>query len=149
VVDYAHTAASLEKVLLTLRPLVTGKLIVVFGSAGDRDREKRPVMGDVAARFADFSILTDEDPRLEQSEDILREIARGAMRAGAREGEDFDCIADRETAIFRAIAQASSGDVVLLAGKGHERSMLKDGESLPWDEEGTAREALRSQGYGR
>jgi UDP-N-acetylmuramoyl-L-alanyl-D-glutamate--2,6-diaminopimelate ligase len=149
VVDYAHTAASLEKVLLTLRPLVTGKLIVVFGSAGDRDREKRPVMGEVAARLADFSILTDEDPRLERPEDILREIAGGAIRAGAREGMDFDCIADRKTAIFRAIAQASSGDVVLLAGKGHERSMLRGGESLPWDEEATAREALRSHGYGR
>jgi UDP-N-acetylmuramoyl-L-alanyl-D-glutamate--2,6-diaminopimelate ligase len=149
VVDYAHTAASLEKVLLTLRPLVKGKLIVVFGSAGDRDREKRPVMGAVGARLADFSILTDEDPRMERSEDILREISLGAVQAGARESTNFACIADRKTAIYQAIDLASSGDVVLLAGKGHERSMLRGGESLPWDEEGTAREALRAGGYGR
>ncbi len=149
VVDYAHTAASLEKVLLTLRPLVKGKLLVVFGSAGDRDREKRPVMGAVAARLADFSILTDEDPRLEQSEDILREIALGADQFGAREGKDYECIADRESAIFRAIHLASSGDVVLLAGKGHERSMLRGGKSLPWDEESVARRALLARGFGQ
>jgi UDP-N-acetylmuramoyl-L-alanyl-D-glutamate--2,6-diaminopimelate ligase len=149
VVDYAHTAASLEKVLLTLRPLVTGKLVVVFGSAGDRDREKRPVMGAVAARLADFSILTDEDPRLERSEDILREIALGAAQSGAREGKHYECIADRKSAIFRVIDLASAGDVVLLAGKGHERSMLRGGESLPWDEEGVARQALRARGFGR
>jgi UDP-N-acetylmuramoyl-L-alanyl-D-glutamate--2,6-diaminopimelate ligase len=149
VVDYAHTAASLEKVLLTLRPLVRGKLIVVFGSAGDRDREKRPIMGGVAARLADFSILTDEDPRLERSEDILCEIALGAAQSGAREGKDYECVADRATAIHRAINLALAGDVVLLAGKGHERSMLRGGESLPWDEEGVARQALHARGFGQ
>ncbi len=149
VVDYAHTAASLEKVLLTLRPLAKGKLIVVFGSAGNRDWEKRPVMGAVAARLADFSILTDEDPRLEPSVDIVREIARGAEQVGAREGKDFACIPDRTAAIRRAVALAGPGDVILLAGKGHERSMLVDGRSLPWDEEGTARAALRMRGYVR
>jgi len=149
VVDYAHTAASLEKVLLTLRPLVTGKLVTVFGSAGDRDREKRPIMGGTAARLADFSILTDEDPRSERSEDIVREIARGAERAGAHEGKDFECIPNRMSAITRAVALAGPGDVLLLAGKGHERSMLVSGESLPWDEERVAREALRALGYGK
>lgn len=148
VVDYAHTAASLEKVLTTLRPLAAGRLIVVFGSAGDRDREKRPVMGAVAARLADFSILTDEDPRSECSDDILAEIARGAVAAGARDGGDFLRISDRSQAIRRAIAMATTGDVVLLAGKGHEHSMLVGGLALPWDEEGEARAALLARGYG-
>jgi UDP-N-acetylmuramoyl-L-alanyl-D-glutamate--2,6-diaminopimelate ligase len=148
VVDYAHTAASLEKVLTTLRPLVTARLLVVFGSAGDRDREKRPVMGAVAARLADFSVITDEDPRSERSDDILEAIARGAMAEGAREGTDFLRISDRKQAILTAISMAGPGDVVLLAGKGHERSMLVGGRSLPWDEEGEARAALQARGYG-
>ncbi|MDB5059076.1 MAG: UDP-N-acetylmuramoylalanyl-D-glutamate--2,6-diaminopimelate ligase [Chloroflexi bacterium] len=149
VVDYAHTAASLEKVLTTLRPLTSGRLLVVFGSAGDRDREKRPVMGNVAARLADFSIFTDEDPRMEPSAQILDEIAAGARSAGAVAGRDFEIIADRRSAIHSGIALAEPGDVVLLAGKGHEQSMLVAGSSLPWDEESVAREALRGLGYGR
>ncbi|HVC81604.1 MAG TPA: UDP-N-acetylmuramoyl-L-alanyl-D-glutamate--2,6-diaminopimelate ligase [Chloroflexota bacterium] len=148
VVDYAHTAASLEKVLTTLRPLATARLIVVFGSAGDRDREKRPVMGAVAARLADFSVMTDEDPRSERSDEILDQIARGAMAEGAREGSDFLQIGDRKQAIHTAISMAGPGDVVLLAGKGHEHSMLVGGSSLPWDEEGEARAALLARGYG-
>lgn len=149
VVDYAHTAASLEKVLLTLRPLTRGSLIAVFGSAGDRDREKRPVMGAVAARCADFSIFTDEDPRSEPPLAIIDEIAAGAVAAGAREGRDFARLADRRAAIERAIERAGAGDVVLLAGKGHERSILLAGASVPWDEEEVARTALRRLGYGR
>ena len=86
VVDYAHTADSLEKVLRVLRPLTRGRLIVVFGSAGDRDRVKRPVMGAVAARQADFAVITDEDPREEDAMSILREIAAGAEAAGASRG---------------------------------------------------------------
>jgi UDP-N-acetylmuramoyl-L-alanyl-D-glutamate--2,6-diaminopimelate ligase len=148
VVDYAHTAASLEKVLLTLRPLTKGRLIAVFGSAGDRDREKRPAMGSVAARLADYSIFTDEDPRFEPSQQILEEIAQGARSMGAREGIAFECMADRTQAIGQAIACAAAGDVVLLAGKGHEHSMLVKGASLPWDEEGAARCALRDLGFG-
>ena len=91
VVDYAHTADSLEKALSVLRPLTAGRLIVVFGSAGERDRVKRPEMGKVAARLADFAVITDEDPREEDAMTILREIAAGAEAAGAREGEQFIC----------------------------------------------------------
>jgi UDP-N-acetylmuramoyl-L-alanyl-D-glutamate--2,6-diaminopimelate ligase len=149
VVDYAHTAASLEKVLATLRPLTAGRLIAVFGSAGDRDREKRPVMGRVAARCADFSIFADEDPRGEPSMAIIDEIAAGAIAAGAREGQQFERIPERRAAIERAVSLAREGDVVLLAGKGHERSILVAGGSVPWDEEGAARAALRGRGYGR
>jgi UDP-N-acetylmuramoyl-L-alanyl-D-glutamate--2,6-diaminopimelate ligase len=149
VVDYAHTAASLEKVLATLRPLTSGRLLVVFGSAGDRDRDKRPAMGIVAAKLADYSILTDEDPRTEPSATILQEIAAGAVSVGARAGLDYEIIADRRSAIRRGLALATAGDVVLLAGKGHEQSMLVAGESLPWDEESVAREGLRALGYGQ
>jgi UDP-N-acetylmuramoyl-L-alanyl-D-glutamate--2,6-diaminopimelate ligase len=148
IVDYAHTAASLEKVLLTLRPLTRGRLIVVFGSAGDRDREKRPAMGAVAAHHADYAVITDEDPRKEPSEAILQAIAAGAQAVGARQGADYVCIADRVQAIGHAIGAARAGDVVLLAGKGHEKSMIMAHGSIPWDEEETARQALRAAGFG-
>src|SRR5262249_1100409 len=86
IVDYAHTAASLAKVLDVLRPVTSGQLLVVFGSAGERDRKKRPAMGRVAAQKADFAVITDEDPREEDAGAILREIAAGAKAVGAREG---------------------------------------------------------------
>ena len=89
VVDYAHTADSLEKVLRVLRPLTRNRLIVVFGSAGDRDRVKRPVMGAVAAREADFAVITDEDPREEDAASILAEIAAGADAAGAKKASSM------------------------------------------------------------
>jgi UDP-N-acetylmuramoyl-L-alanyl-D-glutamate--2,6-diaminopimelate ligase len=148
VVDYAHTAASLEKVLLTLRPLTRGRLIVVFGSAGERDREKRPAMGAVAARIADYTVITDEDPRKEPSAQILQAIADGAQAAGAQQGKDYLCIVDRARAIAHAIGMAAAGDVVLLAGKGHEKSMILADGSVPWDEEDVACRALRAAGFG-
>jgi UDP-N-acetylmuramoyl-L-alanyl-D-glutamate--2,6-diaminopimelate ligase len=147
VVDYAHTAESLEKVLDALRPLTRGRLIAVFGSAGDRDRFKRPVMGGVGARLADFSIITDEDPREEDAASILREIAAGAETAGAREGAQYVCIVGRREAIGAAFAQANEGDTVLLAGKGHEQSIIIGKEKLPWDDRSVAREALIALGY--
>ncbi|HEY7092605.1 MAG TPA: UDP-N-acetylmuramoyl-L-alanyl-D-glutamate--2,6-diaminopimelate ligase, partial [Ktedonobacterales bacterium] len=103
VVDYAHTADSLEKALSVLRPLTAGRLIVVFGSAGERDRVKRPEMGKVAAHLADFAVITDEDPREEDAMTILREIAAGAEAAGAREGEQFICVVDRRKGIQAAL----------------------------------------------
>ncbi len=147
VVDYAHTADSLEKVLGVLRPLTHGRLIAVFGSAGDRDRVKRPVMGAVAARLADFSIITDEDPREEDAAAILREIAAGAEQAGAHEGEQFRCIVGRREGIGAAFAQAQAGDTVLLAGKGHEQSLIIGKEKLPWDDRRVAREELMALGF--
>ena len=143
IVDYAHTPDSLEKVLTILRPLTPGKLLVVFGSAGERDVQKRPMMGKIAAQKADFFVITDEDPREENREKILREIADGAGAAGKREGPDFLCIADRTTAIATAFAHAQKGDTVLLAGKGHEQSLFIGKEKLPWDERQVAREQLR------
>lgn len=144
IVDYAHTPDSLEKVLATLRPLTKGKLIVVFGSAGERDELKRPVMGRVAAKMADFSIITDEDPRDEDREKILRAIAEGAEAEGKQAGQDFLCIADRTEAIAAAFHRAKAGDTVLLAGKGHEQSIIIGREKLPWDDRRVARELIHS-----
>lgn len=148
VVDYAHTADSLEKVLQVLRPLTAGRLIAVFGSAGDRDRVKRPAMGAVAARSADFAVLTDEDPREEDAMSILREIAAGAEQAGAREGDRYVCVVDRQEGIATALGMARPGDTVLLAGKGHEQSIVIGREKLPWDDRQAARQVLNALGYG-
>ncbi len=144
VVDYAHTPDSLEKVLQTLRPMTSGKLIAVFGSAGERDTQKRPVMGRIAAQKADFFVITDEDPRDEDREKILREIAVGAEAVGKIEGQDFLSIADRQKAIAAAFANAQAGDTVLLAGKGHEQSIIVGTQKLPWDDRKAARTELQA-----
>lgn len=143
VIDYAHTADSLEKVLGELRP-ARGRVIVVFGSAGDRDATKRAPMGQVAGRDADLVIVTDEDPRTEDREAIIETIATGAEAAGKRRSTDLLLIPDRTDAIAEAMRQAQPGDVVLLAGKGHEKTIERDGGELPWDEAATARAALRA-----
>jgi UDP-N-acetylmuramoyl-L-alanyl-D-glutamate--2,6-diaminopimelate ligase len=143
IVDYAHTPDSLEKVLAILRPITAGRLLAVFGSAGERDVQKRPIMGQIAAQMTDFFVITDEDPREEAREKVLHEIAHGAELAGKREGRDFLCIADRTQAIASAFAQAQAGDTVLLAGKGHEQSIIIGREKIPWDDRRVARQQLR------
>jgi UDP-N-acetylmuramoyl-L-alanyl-D-glutamate--2,6-diaminopimelate ligase len=147
VVDYAHTADSLEKVLGVLRPITPGRLIVVFGSAGDRDRVKRPIMGRAAARLADFAVITDEDPRTEDAMAILREIAAGAEAEGAREGVQYTCIVGRRAGVEAGIGMARPGDTVLLAGKGHEQSIVVGRDKLPWDDRQVARDVLAALGY--
>ncbi|MGH2446600.1 MAG: Mur ligase family protein, partial [Candidatus Limnocylindria bacterium] len=148
IVDYAHTADSLQKVLAVLRPLTKGRLIVVFGSAGERDPSKRAPMGRVAAGAADVAIVTDEDPRLEDPRAINEQIADGARSAGAADGNSLLVIDDRREAIGHAIGLAREGDVVLLAGKGHEASMFHGTEKRPWDDRTVAREALADAGWG-
>lgn len=143
IVDYAHTPDSLQKVLATLRPLTKGKLMVVFGSAGERDIQKRPVMGQIAAQMTDFFVITDEDPREEDREKILHEIAVGAEATGKRQGKDFLCIADRTEAIRAAIAHAAKGDTLVLAGKGHEQNIIVGRTKLPWDDRKVARKLLK------
>lgn len=145
IVDYAHTPDSLEKVLHILRPLTSGKLMAVFGSAGERDRQKRPIMGRIAAQLTDFFVITDEDPREEDRFAILREIAEGARTLGKREDRDFVCVADRREAITTAFARADAGDTVLLAGKGHEQSIIVGTTKIPWDDRRVAREQLRQR----
>lgn len=148
IVDYAHTPESLDKVLSLLRPLTAGRLMAVFGSAGERDRTKRPVLAEVAARHADHFVITQEDPRLEDPERILAEIEAGAVGAGKQRGRDYEVIDDRRAAIAHAIGRAEAGDTVVLAGKGHEGSIIVGEQKRPWDEAEAARSALRARGYG-
>jgi UDP-N-acetylmuramoyl-L-alanyl-D-glutamate--2,6-diaminopimelate ligase len=152
VVDYAHTPEALATVLDNLAPLAAaggGGLIAVFGSAGERDTLKRPMMGRAAGERCRLVVLTDEDPRGEDRDAILEEIAAGAERAGRRRDHDLLLIPDRGAAIEAALEQARAGDVVLLAGKGHERTIEMAGTVLPWDEADAARRALGSLGYRR
>lgn len=147
IVDYAHTADSLRKVLEVLRPLTTGRLIVVLGSAGERDATKRAPMGRVAAELADLVVVTDEDPRLEDPRIINEQIAEGARSAGAADGASLWVIDDRREAISHAIGLARRGDMVLLAGKGHEQSIIYGTEKRPWDDRTAALEALAVSGW--
>jgi UDP-N-acetylmuramoyl-L-alanyl-D-glutamate--2,6-diaminopimelate ligase len=150
VVDYAHTPEALAKALDDLAPLAAsggGGLIAVFGSAGDRDVAKRPMMGRVAGERCRLVVLTDEDPRSEDRVAILDAIAAGAERAGRARGHDLLLIADRSEAIAAAIDAARDGDVVLLAGKGHERTIEMADGAVPWDEAGAALSALTMLGY--
>jgi UDP-N-acetylmuramoyl-L-alanyl-D-glutamate--2,6-diaminopimelate ligase len=151
VVDFAHSPASLATVVDLLAPTAAargGGLIAVFGSAGERDTAKRPQMGRIAGERARLVILTDEDPRGEDREAILDEIARGAEAAGRRRGQDLLLIADRRDAIAAAFDAARPGDIVLLAGKGHERSIIGPDGERPWDERAIAEELLAEAGFG-
>ena len=150
IVDYAHSPAALEKVLDVLAPVAAargGGLIVVFGSAGERDSAKRPLMGRIAGERARLVVLADEDPRGEDSAAILDAIARGAETVGLRRGRDLLLIPDRRAAIATAIERAAAGDIVLLAGKGHERSIIVGTAAQPWNERQAAQEALAALGY--
>jgi UDP-N-acetylmuramoyl-L-alanyl-D-glutamate--2,6-diaminopimelate ligase len=150
IVDYSHSPASLQKVLELLGPVAAGQgggLIVLFGSAGERDVLKRPMMGRVAAEHCRLVIVTDEDPRGEDSAAILDQIAAGAEAAGKRRDVDVLCIADRREAIATAFGHARPGDVVLLAGKGHEQSIIMNDGPRPWDEHAEAVRALVGLGF--
>jgi UDP-N-acetylmuramoyl-L-alanyl-D-glutamate--2,6-diaminopimelate ligase len=148
VVDYAHTPDALEKILLLLRRLhPTGRVIAVFGSAGERDVEKRPLQGAISARLADVSVITSEDPRFEDADAIIAQIAEGARSAGARLHESLHCRTDRRDAIRLALELARPGDCVLLAGKGHESSIIWGRDKAPWDEVGVARALLHEAGF--
>jgi len=134
-VDYAHTPDGLETVLTALRPHATGRLIVVFGAGGDRDRAKRPLMGEIAGRLADIAIVTDDNPR---SEDPA--LIRAAVREGCPEALE---IGDRREAIRHAISLMRDGDVVVVAGKGHEQGQIVGGITHPFDDAGEVTEALK------
>jgi UDP-N-acetylmuramoyl-L-alanyl-D-glutamate--2,6-diaminopimelate ligase len=138
-VDYAHTPDSLENVLRTARDLAQNRLVCVFGCGGDRDRGKRPLMGRIASELADLAIVTSDNPRSEEPEAIIGEIVAGA--AGEVEIEP-----DRREAIARAIEAAREGDVVVIAGKGHEQGQELADRTVPFDDRDVAREALRRLG---
>jgi UDP-N-acetylmuramoyl-L-alanyl-D-glutamate--2,6-diaminopimelate ligase len=161
-VDYAHTPDSLENVLQAARELLAagecedGRVLCVFGAGGDRDRGKRPLMGEIAARLADLVFVTSDNPRSEDPERIIEEIMDGVPRAGARvrglmaqgapgraDAEQVRAIVDRREAIEQAIAAAAPGDVLVIAGKGHEQGQeLAQGRKVPFDDVAVARAAL-------
>ncbi|MEJ5314817.1 MAG: UDP-N-acetylmuramoyl-L-alanyl-D-glutamate--2,6-diaminopimelate ligase [Anaerolinea sp.] len=142
IVDFAHTPNALKQALLTAREMTSGRVIVVFGSAGLRDREKRRLMAEVAAQLADISIFTAEDPRTESLEEILEEMARGAESQGAVRGRQFYLVPDRGDAIRMAVQMANPEDLVIACGKGHEQSMCFGETEYPWDDRVAMRAAL-------
>jgi UDP-N-acetylmuramoyl-L-alanyl-D-glutamate--2,6-diaminopimelate ligase len=165
VVDYAHTPDSFEKLFKDLKPVVKGKLIVMFGSAGRRDEAKRAVQGELAGKYADEVVITEEDDRDTDGLAIMDDIAKGAEKTGKKREKNLFLIHDRTEAIKFAVSRAKSkDDTVLLLGKGHEKDILRNGPKAaemrhlqqddhnpdrvveyPWDETGTARKALRQR----
>ncbi len=138
-VDYAHTPDSLENVLRAARETTDGRVISVFGAGGDRDRGKRPLMGRAGAALSDLAVITSDNPRSEHPDAIVAEVA-----AGAKEGGEVKLEVDRREAIALALAEARPGDVVVIAGKGHEQGQeLEDGRKVPFDDRQVAREELR------
>jgi UDP-N-acetylmuramoyl-L-alanyl-D-glutamate--2,6-diaminopimelate ligase len=142
IVDFAHTPGALEKALELARTLADGRVLAVFGCAGLRDREKRPMMGEVAGRLADVTIITAEDPRTENLDDIIDQIATGLQKVDRIEGRDYYKISDRGQALQFALKQAHPGDLVIICGKGHEKSMCFGETEYPWSDQDAARQAL-------
>jgi UDP-N-acetylmuramoyl-L-alanyl-D-glutamate--2,6-diaminopimelate ligase len=141
-VDYAHTPDSLENVLEAARQLTPpdGRLIAVFGCGGDRDRDKRPLMGEIAGRLADVAVVTSDNPRSEDPAGIIDEIVAGMGRASA----EVEVEADRRAAIAQALGAARAGDTVVIAGKGHEQGQeFEGGRKIPFDDRDVARDELR------
>jgi UDP-N-acetylmuramoyl-L-alanyl-D-glutamate--2,6-diaminopimelate ligase len=134
-VDYAHKPDALENVLASVRPFTTGRVVVVFGCGGDRDRGKRPIMGEIATRLADVTIVTDDNPRTEVPGEIRASIlaaAPGAIEVG-----------DRRRAIHEAVAMLRTGDTLIVAGKGHEEGQTIGAETFPFSDHEEVRAALK------
>jgi UDP-N-acetylmuramoyl-L-alanyl-D-glutamate--2,6-diaminopimelate ligase len=145
VIDYAHTDDALRNLLETARPLASRRLITVFGAGGDRDRTKRPLMGMVAARLSDLVVITSDNPRSEDPARIIDEVKRGAEPETRQGGGEVVAIIDRREAIGQAVSRASKGDLVLVAGKGHEKYQEIGGRVLPFDDVAVARESLEAR----
>jgi UDP-N-acetylmuramoyl-L-alanyl-D-glutamate--2,6-diaminopimelate ligase len=142
IVDFAHTPNALRNALATARLLASGRLIAIIGSAGLRDRLKRKLMAQVSLESADLTILTAEDPRTESLEDILAEMAAGAVARGGVEGVNFWRIPDRDQAIRLGVTLAKPGDILIVCGKGHEQSMCFGTTEYPWDDRLALRAAI-------
>jgi UDP-N-acetylmuramoyl-L-alanyl-D-glutamate--2,6-diaminopimelate ligase len=149
IIDFAHTPNALQRALETARTLTEGRVIAVFGCAGERDVKKRAWMGEISARLADVTVMTAEDPRRESMEAILDEMARGAEGAGAVLGETYFRVPDRAEAIQFAADLARPGDLVICCGKGHEQSMCFGTVETPWSEHEALRTALQRRGKGK
>jgi UDP-N-acetylmuramoyl-L-alanyl-D-glutamate--2,6-diaminopimelate ligase len=143
VVDYAHAPQELERVLITARQLTTGRLITVFGCGGDRDRGKRPLMGKAAAVHSDLVIVTSDNPRTEDPSKIIEDILPGMQ------GSSYQVFPDRRQAIFQAVAQAQKGDLVMIAGKGHEDYQIIGDKKNHFDDREVALEAIGSRTKGQ
>lgn len=144
VVDYAHTPDGLENILQTAKKIVQHHIIVVFGCGGDRDATKRPIMGKIAAQYGDVIIVTSDNPRTENPEKILKDVEVG-VKNNLREGTSYRVIADRRQAIQAAIAMAQNGDVVIIAGKGHENYQILNEGTIHFDDREEARIALKEK----
>lgn len=149
IVDYAHTPSSFETIFPPIKKRCTGRIFSLFGSGGERDLTKRPLQGEIAARFCDFVILTDEDPRGEDPVKLLNDIAIGAKKQGMKENENLFIIPDRKKAIRFALSKAQKGDIVLLLGKSHENSIIYKDFTMPYDEISEAEKALSELGYSK
>ena len=147
IVDYAHTPSSFETIFPPIKKRATGRMICLFGSGGERDTKKRPLQGQIAAKFCDVVILTDEDPRNEDEMTLLRDIAVGSLKEGKKEGKDLFLIPDRPKAIRYAFSIAKENDIVLLLGKSHENSIIFKDHVMKYDEISEAETALAEMGY--
>lgn len=147
-VDYAHTPDALRRVLQMARQCCPGRLIVLFGCGGDRDRGKRPVMGEAALQLADFTVITSDNPRSEDPHQIIEEVEIGAKKVWGH-GKGYVTILDRGMAIREALSLAGRGDMVMIAGKGHEAYQILRDRTIPFDDRQVAREALHELGFCR
>jgi UDP-N-acetylmuramoyl-L-alanyl-D-glutamate--2,6-diaminopimelate ligase len=143
IVDFAHTPNALDRAIAAARTMTEGQVIVAFGCAGLRDREKRTLMGEVAGRAADKIVVTAEDPRTEALDEIMAVTAQALVAQGRVEGVDFWRVPDRGAALAFACLLAQEGDVVMACGKGHEQSMCFGEIEYPWDDRAALRAALR------
>ena len=147
IVDYAHTPSSFETIFPPVRKRCSGRMFCVFGSGGERDLTKRPLQGEIAARFCDTVVLADEDPRGEDPVELLKMIAVGAEKAGLKMNENLFIIHERQKAIREVFKMAQKGDIVLLLGKSHENSIIYKDYTMPYDEISEAVNALAEMGY--
>jgi len=143
IVDYAHTPDSFEKLFKDMKTVVKGKTIVLFGSLGGGDKGKRPQQGELAGKYADMVVITEEDDRHENPEVILNDIAKGAEKSGKVRDKDLFLVHNRAEAIKFAFSQAKKGDTVLLLGKGHEKTIEGPNGERPWNEVNEAKKALK------
>ena len=143
IVDFAHTPDSFEKLFKDLKPVVKGKLICMFGSAGRRDEAKRAVQGELAGKYCDEVVVTEEDDRDIDGQEIMNQIASGAEKAGKVREQNLFLVHDRTEAINFALSRAGKGDTVILLGKGHEKTIERADGEHPWDEIGTTHAALK------
>lgn len=141
-IDYAHSPESLENILSAVKEYTSGKVISVFGCGGDRDSSKRPIMGEISGRIADYTIITSDNPRTEEPEKIVKQIEEGMKKTNGK----YECIVDRREAIKKAISIATKKDIIILAGKGHEPYQEINHKTYPFDERIIVREIIKEMG---